>query len=145
MNKLELVYKTYIRSTPEKTWDAITKPEFTRQYWGEMSNVSDWKQGSKWEHINKDNETWITGEVLESNPPTRLVVSWADPDDLQDVSHVTYEIEALEGLVCLTVTHDHFQAGSEMSGKVSKGWPLVLSSLKSFLETGTGLKVGCQS
>lgn len=143
MNKPELVYKTYIRSTPEKTWDAITKPEFTRQYWGGMANVSDWKQGSEWQHVTKENEAWITGEVVESIPPTRLVLSWADPDDLKDVSRVTYEIEPLEDMVCLTVIHDNFKDGSEMAGKVSKGWPHVLSSLKSFLETGKGLKVGC--
>ncbi len=145
MNKPELVYTTYIRSTPEKTWEAITKPEFTRQYWGGMANVSDWKQGSKWQHLSTENEAWITGEVLECNPPKRLVLSWADPDNLKDVSRVTYEIEPLEGMVRLTVTHDSFQAGSDMAGKVSKGWPHVLSSLKSFLETGTGLKVGCGS
>lgn len=145
MNKPELVYTTYIRSTPEKTWDAITKPEFTRQYWGGNANVSDWKQGSEWQHVTKENEPWITGEVVESIPPKRLVLTWADPDDLKDVSRVTYEIEPLEDMVRLTVTHDNFMADSDMSGKVSKGWPHVLSSMKSFLETGTGLKVGCGS
>jgi uncharacterized protein YndB with AHSA1/START domain len=145
MNKPELVYVTYIRSTAEKTWDAITKPEFARQYWGGNANVSDWKNGSKWQHVSKGNETWVAGEVVESIPPKRLVLSWADPDDLKDVSRVTYEIEPLEDMVCLTVTHDNFKADSEMAGKVSKGWPHVLSSMKSFLETGTGLKVGCGS
>ena len=145
MNKPELVYTTYIRSTPEKTWDAITKPEFTRQYWGEMTNVSDWQQGSEWQHVTKENETWITGQVVECIPPKRLVLTWADPDDLKDVSRVTYAIEPLEDMVCLTVTHDNFMADSEMAGKVSKGWPHVISSLKSFLETGKGLKVGCGS
>ncbi len=145
MNKPHLVYKTYIRSTPEKTWDALTQPEFTRQYWGGNSNTSDWQKGSQWQHVNKDNETWVMGEVVESMRPKRLVVTWTDPDDRQDISRVTYEIEPLEDMVCLTVTHDDFKAGSEMPGKVSKGWPLVLASLKSFLETGTGLKVGCGS
>ena len=143
MNTPELVYKMYIRSTPEKTWDAITKPEFTRQYWGGMANVSDWKKGSKWQHVTKENEAWVTGEVEESIPHKRLVLSWADPDDLKDVSRVTYEIELLEDSVCLTVIHDNFKADSDMAGKVSKGWPRVLSSLKSFLETGEGLKMGC--
>ncbi len=145
MNKPELVYVTYIRSTPQKVWDAITQPEFTRQYWGGNANVSDWKTGSEWKHVSKANETWVTGEVVESNPYKRLVLSWADPDDLNDVSRVTFEIEPLEDEVRLTVTHDDFKVGSEMAGKVSKGWPHVLSSLKSFLETGTGLKIGCGS
>ncbi len=145
MKKPKLVYTTYIRSTPKKTWDAITKPEFTRRYWGEMANVSDWKKGSKWEHLNPENEVWITGEVVECMPPKRLVVSWSDPDNLKDKSRVTYEIEAVEDMVCLTVTHDNFKAGSKMVGKVSWGWPRVLGSLKSFLETGKGLNIfaGC--
>lgn len=143
MEKPKLVYKTYIRSTQEKTWDAISKPEFTRQYWNGMANVSDWKKGSKWEHLNPDNEIWITGEVVECTPPTRLVLTWADPDDLEDKSRVIFEIEKIEDLVCLTVTHDQFKAGSKMVDKVSSGWPRVLSSMKSFLETGKGLNLFC--
>ena len=92
MQKPKLVYTTYIRSTPKDVWAAITKPEFTRQYWGDMTNVGDWKKGSKWEHHNPEGEVWITGKVLESNPPKRLVLSWADPDDLADKSRVTFEI-----------------------------------------------------
>jgi uncharacterized protein YndB with AHSA1/START domain len=145
MKKPKLVYTTYIRSTPKKTWDAITKPEFTRQYWGGMANVSDWKKGSQWQHLAKDNDAWIAGKVLESAAPKRLVLTWADPDKLKDESRVTFEIEAVEDMVCLTVTHDSFQTGSKMAGAVAKGWPLVLSSLKTFLETGTGLNAFCRS
>jgi uncharacterized protein YndB with AHSA1/START domain len=141
MKKPKLVYQTFIRSTPKKTWDAITKPEFCRQYWAGIGNVSDWKRGSKWEHMAPGNEVWIMGEVVESIPPKRLVLTWADPDDLKDKSRVTFEIERIKDLVCLTVTHDDFKAGSKMAGKVSWGWPRVLSSMKSFLETGKGLDV----
>jgi uncharacterized protein YndB with AHSA1/START domain len=141
MTKTKLVYQMYIRSTPKKTWDAITKPAFTRQYWAGIANVSDWKKGSKWEHTPKENEVWITGEVVESIAPKRLVLTWADPDDLKDKSRVTFEIEKIANQVCLTVTHDNFKAGSKMAGKVSWGWPRVLSSMKSFLETGKGLNV----
>jgi uncharacterized protein YndB with AHSA1/START domain len=141
MEKPKLVYTTFIRSTPKKTWDAISNPKFTRQYWAGMANVSDWKKGSKWEHLNPENEVWITGEVVECTPPKRLVLTWADPDNLKDQSRVTFEIEKVEDSVCLTVTHDQFKAGSTMVGKVSKGWPRVLSSMKSFLETGKGLNV----
>ena len=139
MTKPTLVYTTYIRSTPKKVWAAITEPKFTRQYWGEMTNVSDWKRGSKWEHHNPESEVWITGKVLESTPPKRLVLSWVDPENLKDVSRVTYEIAIVKDAVCLTVTHDQFKAGSTMPGRVNGGWPRVLSSLKSFLETGKGL------
>ena len=141
MKKPKLVYQTFIRSTPKKTWDAITKPEFTRQYWAGLANASDWKKGSKWEHVTKENEAWITGEVVESVPAKRLVLTWADPDDLADKSRVTFEIEAFKNIASLTVTHDNFKAGSKMAGKVSWGWPRVLSSMKSFLETGKGLNV----
>jgi uncharacterized protein YndB with AHSA1/START domain len=143
MKKPKLVYTMFIRSTPKKTWDAITKPEFTRQYWGELANVSDWKKGSKWEHVTKENEAWIVGKVVESAPPKRLVLTWADPDKLKDESRVTFEIEPMEDMVCLTVTHGDFKAGSKMAGKVAWGWPRVLSSLKTFLETGKGLNIFC--
>jgi uncharacterized protein YndB with AHSA1/START domain len=141
MSKPQLIYSMFIRSTPKKTWDAITKPEFTRQYWGKMANVSDWKKGSKWEHRNPDNELWITGKVVESKAPKRLVLTWADPDNLKDKSRVTFEIEKIEDLVCLKVTHDRLKAGSKMLKGVSWGWPRVLCSLKSFLETGQGINV----
>jgi len=143
MKKPRLVYTTFIRTTPKKLWAAITKPEFTRQYWAGVENVSDWKKGSKWEHLGGEGkrEVWITGKVLECSPPKRLVLSWADPDDLAVKSRVTFEIEAIKDMTCLTVTHGNFKTGSKMAGKVSWGWPRVLSSMKSFLETGKGLNV----
>ena len=98
----------------------------------------------KWDHIGGEagkREVWITGKVLECTPPKRLVLSWADPDDLADKSRVTFEIKAIGEMVCLTVTHGSFKAGSKMAGKVSGGWPRVLSSMKSFLETGKGLDI----
>jgi uncharacterized protein YndB with AHSA1/START domain len=78
--KTEFLYTTYIRSTPQKVWDAITNPEFARQYWGH-GNVSDWKPGSKWDMVRGDGSNIVqtTGEVLESQPPRRLVISWVDP------------------------------------------------------------------
>ena len=83
------------------------------------------------------------GHGRGKHSPKRLVLTWVDPDDLKDKSRVTFEIEKVEDMVCLTVTHDKFTAGSTMAGKVSKGWPKVLSSLKTFLETGKGLNVFC--
>ena len=134
-----------IRSTPEKTWDAITNPVFARQCWAGIGNVSDWKKGSKWQHVAGDKDVYITGQVVESVPPKRLVLTWADPDDLGDQSRVTFEIEPIEDAVCLKVTHDNFKADSAMAEKVSRGSPRVLSSMKSFLETEKGLNVfaGC--
>ena len=150
MTKPEFVYTTFIKSTPEKVWDAITTPEFTRQYWGGMENASDWKKGSQWQHLAKDEKdpVYVTGKVLESERPKRLVLTWADPDQLDDESRVTFEIEQIEDMTRLMVVHGDFKPGSTMQPKISQGWPRVLSSLKSYLETGTGIniragKTGC--
>ncbi len=143
MNKPEHVYVTYIRSTPEKVWAAITTPEFTRQYWGGAANLSDWKRGSSWKHVFDDDGgvPAVTGTVVESRPPAHLALSWVSPKDPTDISRVTFDIESFPDMVCLKVVHGDFVAGSSMEGKVSKGWPKVLSSLKSFLETGTPLDI----
>ena len=138
--KTEFVYVTYITSTPQKVWDAITTPEFTRQYWGK-NMISDWKPGSKWDMASIDgaNAVNITGEVLESRPHSRLVISWVSPENVgnrNEYSRVTFELEAIGDVVRLNVVHDQLNAGSEMAKGISGGWPMVLSGLKSFLETG---------
>lgn len=143
MTNPDFVYTTYIKSTPAKVWAAITVPEFTRQYWAH-ENVSDWKKGSKWSHVRDDKERKVDigGMVVESAPPKRLVITWARPADVGNetkTSRVTFEIEAVEDMVRLTVTHGDFKADEAMAKSVSGGWPRVLSSLKSFLETGSAL------
>ena len=145
----EFLYTTYIRSTPQKVWDAITNPEFARQYWGH-GNVSDWKPGSKWDMVRGDGSGIIqtTGEVLESHPPRRLVISWVDPSkaaDRSEYSRVTFEIEVVKDAVRLDVFHNELKPGSDMAKGISNGWPRVLSGLKSFLETGTGLNLLCSA
>ncbi len=139
MEKPEFVYVTYIHSTAQKVWEALTTPGITRNYWGGIYNKSDdWAKGSRWEHINeKDSEPlYIFGEVLESSPYTRLVLSWIDPDDTTDKSVVTYELEPFDDMVRLKVIHGNFKDGARMINSITKGWPIVLSSLKSYLETG---------
>jgi len=114
MTNPDLVYTTYIKTTPEKLWAAITNPEFTRQYWGGHANISDWKKGSKWQHedAGNNNTVHISGKVLENTPSKRLVLSWASPGDEADVSTVTFEIEPIENLVRLNVIHGSFKQGS---------------------------------
>ena len=139
------VYVTYILSTPEKVFEAITKPEVARRYWGH-ENVSDWRPGSNWEHIRADDKRTVqlVGKVVEVKPPTRLVITWANASQASDpasYSRVTFAIEEYQDMVRLTVTHDELEADSGMANGIKKGWPVVLSSLKSFLETGRGLDV----
>jgi uncharacterized protein YndB with AHSA1/START domain len=139
MNTQDFVYATYIKSSPEKVWDAITNPEFTRQYWGEEL-ISDWQKGSQWHSVRVgSNAKGIIGEVIESVPPKILVLTWAPINDKDDTSCLTFDIEPIEDMVRLTVTHGKFKKGSTMASRVSVGWPRVLSSLKSFLETGKAL------
>ena len=144
MGKTKFLYVTYIRTTQEKVFEALTKGEVTRQYWMH-ENVSDWKPGSSWKHMDDaSGQVRLVGEVLESAPPRRLVISWASPADAANKgkhSRVAFDIERVEDMVRLTVTHDELEAGSEMERGITDGWPRVLSSLKSFLETGKPLNV----
>ena len=143
--ELPFIYVVYIRTTPERLWEALTNPEFTRQYWGGLSTVSDWKKGATWQLVARDenDDIYVVGEVLERVPPKRLVLTWADPDDTADRSRVTFEIEPIGEMVRLNVIHGDFTAGSDMKGKISGGWPRVLSSLKSYLETGMAFDIKC--
>ena len=142
MAKSAFVYVIYISAKPQQIWDALIKPEFTKKYWGHL-NVSDWKPGSGWEHRQADsNELKLVGKVVEFSPPKRLVLTWANPADKATVaahSRVTIELEPMEDMVRLTVTHDELAPGSDMLRGISEGWPRVLSSLKSLLEAGKPL------
>lgn len=150
---MSFVYTTYIATTPEKLWEALTSPAFTDAYWG-VSFDSDWRAGSP--------ITWRMGDlaitdpaqvVLESVPGSRLSYTWhsftpefAAKYEFSDEwlttvtaesrSKVTFEIEPMGAQVKLTVTHDGFDEGSTVLGQVSQGWPAILSNLKTYLETG---------
>ncbi len=143
MDKPKFVYVTYIASTPEKVWNALIDTKMTAQYW-QNDNISDWKPGSRWEHRSSDKERALrlVGKVIESKPPHRLVITWAFPADEKKEdkqTRVTFEIEEVKGVTRLTVTHDQLEAGSDMQTGITMGWPKVLSSLKSLLESGKPL------
>jgi uncharacterized protein YndB with AHSA1/START domain len=144
VSKSTFTYEIYIASKPETVWKALLDGEFTRQYWGH-DNVSNWQPGSEWEHRRADEtqKVAIVGQVLEASAPHRLVITWADPQHRRDRalhSRVTFQIEPMgDSMVRLTVTHDELATGSDMQRRVSGGWPRVLSSLKSLLETGRAL------
>jgi uncharacterized protein YndB with AHSA1/START domain len=139
MKKSTFVYVTYIRATPERVFQALTDGRVTREYWGH-ENLSDWKPGSPWKHQDAaSGKLRILGEVLESRPPHRLVLSWADPDKAAKRSRVAFDIVPLADMVKLTVTHDELEAGSEMDRAIRAGWPRVAASLKTYIETGKAL------
>lgn len=141
----EFIYVTYIRTTPEKVFEAIVKPEIAARYWGH-ENVSDWKVGSDWQHIraNETRQVQLVGKVIEVDPPKRLVISWSNESEKhlpEKTSRVTFELVPFEDMVQLTVTHSELEKGGGMAAGISKGWPRVLSSLKSYLETGEPIDV----
>ncbi|MGE4240675.1 SRPBCC family protein [Ramlibacter sp.] len=139
------VYTTFIRSTREKVFDAIVRPEVARRYWGH-ENVSAWTPGADWQHIRADDARTLqlVGKVVEISRPSTLVMTWANAsqkDDPAAFSRVRFDIVEYEGMVRLTVTHDELQAGSGMDQGIRKGWPIVLSSMKSYLETGDAIDI----
>jgi uncharacterized protein YndB with AHSA1/START domain len=140
MPKTEFVYVTYIRTTPEKLWEALTDEEFTKQYWA--ASISDWKKGSPWKLVLTDGRLADTGEVLEVDPPRRLVLKWQNefrPEVKADgYTRCTFQLEREGEMVKLTITHEA-ERPHKLIDAVSAGWPRVLSSLKSFLETGKAL------
>ena len=151
MSKPEFVYVSYIRTTAELLYRALTERAFMERYWGVVVE-SDWTVGSAitWEK-NGMKQTDTRQVVLEADPPRRLSYTWhaitAEWNPLlskercqraaaEPLSHVTFELEPHGELVKLTVVHDHFEPDSVVAEMVSTGWPLVVSSLKSLLETG---------
>jgi uncharacterized protein YndB with AHSA1/START domain len=138
------VYVTYIRTTPAKLWQALLDPEFTRRYWCETWQESEWKPGASWRSMIPDGRIADSGEVLEIEPHRRLVLSWRNefvPElHAEGYSRLTYELEQLGDAVKLTLTHEIDRPDSKLIQMVSGGWPALLASLKSLLETGEPLE-----
>ena len=138
------VYVTYIRTTPEKLWQALIDPEFTRRYWVETWQECEWKPGASWRLMIPDGRVADSGEMLEIEPQRRLVLTWRNefkPElHAEGYSRLTYELEQLGESVKLTVIHEIDKPDSKLIGAVSSGWPHLLASLKSLLETGESLE-----
>ena len=134
------VYVTFIRTTPEKLWSAITTPDFMKQYWFGMHFETDWKKGSPWQLVFPDGRVADGGEIVEFDPPRRLVLKWRNewkPEfKAEGYARCTMELEAVDGAVKLSITHVMDRADSKFIQAVSGGWPRILSNLKSLLETG---------
>jgi len=135
----KFVYVTYIRTTPEKLWHALTTPEIIKQYRFGMMVESEWKVGSTW-GMYADGSLMDSGEILESVSPKRLMLSWLSEWKLkfkaEGYSRCVWEIEPMGVAAKLTLTHSMERPDSKFIAAVSEGWPLVLSNLKSLLETG---------
>ena len=134
------VYVTFIRTTPDALWSALTSPEFIQKYWLGVRAESDWTPGAPWRLVLADGRVADTGEIVAADPPRRLVIKWRNefrPElKSEGYSHCTMELEATDGAVKLTLTHSIDVAGSKLIEAVSGGWPSILSNLKSLLETG---------
>jgi uncharacterized protein YndB with AHSA1/START domain len=134
------VYVTYIRTTPERLWSALTSPDFMKRYWFGAYCDSDWKVGSSWKLVFPDGRVADAGETVEIDPPRRLVLKWRNefrPElKAEGYSRCTVELEPIDGAVKLTITHVMDRAESKFIEAVSGGWPRILSNLKSLLETG---------
>jgi uncharacterized protein YndB with AHSA1/START domain len=144
VDKPEFVYVTYIETTPEKLWQALTSSEFTKRYWFGTEVRSDWKVGSPFALVANGTTTDV-GEVLEVDRPRRLSYTFhhmlSEAARNERPTKVVFDLEQHGKLVKLTLTHEDFEAGSVILDPISKGWPAILSSLKSMLESGQALEV----
>jgi uncharacterized protein YndB with AHSA1/START domain len=138
---MEKVFEIYIKTTPERLWEAITDPEMRSKYSFGVRVTSDWAPGSRYESSHPAGVAIAEGENLEVDPPHRLVQSmvalWSDEVKSEGTSRVTWEIEPVGDSCRLTVTHDELREGA--NDELYGGWPMILSGLKTLLETGERL------
>jgi uncharacterized protein YndB with AHSA1/START domain len=139
---MEKVFEIYIKTTPERLWEAITDSQLRQRYNFGVGVSSDWAPGSRYEAVHPRAGFAISeGENLEVDPPRRLVQTmvalWSDEVKSEGASRVTWEIEPVEDSCRLTVTHDQLNEGA--NDELFGGWPMILSGLKTLLETGEDL------
>jgi uncharacterized protein YndB with AHSA1/START domain len=139
-NRSRFVYVTFIRTTPEKLWGALTDPQFIRKYWFDMTVECGWKKGSTWKLLYADGRLADSGEILEIDPPRRMVIRWQNEWNPQlkaeGPGRCTIELEPAGSAMKLTITHEIDRPESKFITAVSGGWPRIVSNLKSLLETG---------
>jgi uncharacterized protein YndB with AHSA1/START domain len=140
MTKSTFVYTTYIRTTPDKLWAALTGPEFMKQYWFGMHIASDFQPGAPWRLLSDEHRTMDDGAVVEADPPRKLVLRWRNrwnPDlEAEGDTLCTMTLQPEGDTVRLQVVHESERPSSRLIEAVSGGWPKILSNLKSLLETG---------
>jgi len=145
MARSTFVYVTYIRTTPEKLWSALTDGEFMKQYWFGMRCESQFTTGSPWKLVSSGGEIYDAGAIVEADPPRRLVIRWQNqfrPElKAEGDSLCTIELEPTGPAVKLSITHGIEREDSKLITAVSGGWPKIMSNLKSLLETGSAVLV----
>jgi uncharacterized protein YndB with AHSA1/START domain len=144
MARSTFVYVTYIRTTPEKLWSALTDDVgFMKQYWFGVHCESEWKAGCSWKMVQPDGSITDAGEIVEADPPKRLVIRWRHEKKpelkAEGASLCTMEIERSGAAVRLSITHTIEREPSQLITAVSGGWPKIISNLKSLLETGSAV------
>jgi len=143
MDKSRFVYVTYIRTTPEKLWQALIDPTFTRRYWAETWQDSTWQPGASWKLMIPDGRIGDQGQIIEIEPHKRLVLSWRNefkPEMKEEgFSRLTIALEQQGDTMKLTLLHEMDRKDSKLIEGVSSGWPMILASLKSLLETGESI------
>lgn len=141
MTKSTFDYVTYIRTTPEKLWSALTDAGQMRQYWFGMQLESKWTAGSSWKMLFPDGRICDSGEIVAAEPKRRLVIRWQNQwkPELKAEGHslCTLELEPTGTAVKLTLTHSMEREGSQLIATVSSFWPMIISNLKSLVETGS--------
>src|ERR1700678_3835973 len=142
-SQMEKVFEIYIRTTPERLWEAITDPEIRSKYNFGAAVRTEWTPGARLELVAPKAGVLADGEVLEVDPPRRLVHTmtalWSDEVKSEGVSRVTWEIEPVADSCRLTVTHDQLREGA--NDQIYGGWPMILSGLKTWLETGEVVEI----
>jgi len=141
MARSTFLYVTYIRTTPDKLWSALTDGEFMKQYWFGTHCESQWTAGSSWKMVHSDGQISDSGEIVEADPPRRLVIRWehqSKPElKAEGESRCTMELEPCGSAVKLSISHTIERDPSKLIAAVSGGWPKIISNLKSLLETGS--------
>jgi len=140
MARSTFVYVTYIRTTPEKLWAALTDGESMKQYWFGCHCESGWTAGSPWKLVSPQGEVLDAGEIVEAEPPRRLVIRWQNQKvhlKPEGMSLCIMEVEQSGSAVKLSITHSIDREHSKLIEAVGGGWPKVISNLKSLLETGS--------
>jgi len=144
MAKSTFVYVTYIRTTQEQLWSALTDVEFMKQYWFGMQCICQWKTGAPWKLVSSEGKVFDSGEIVEIDPPRRMVIRWHNqvrPElTAEGPSLCTMELETEGKAVKLSITHTIERENSKFIEAVSGGWPKIMSNLKSLLETGSIVK-----